>query len=376
MSNQSPHLGHSERRGPRIGLVGAGFIADYHLAAIQGIPAASVVGVCDADPGRARSLAERWSVPAKASLEELLDQLPDVVHILTPPPTHARLAAACLAAGRDILVEKPVTVTAHESEKLQRLASERGCHVAVNQNAIYHPAFTTVAGWARDRLLGRVEHATVWWNVPLQQFQQRQFGHWMFQSPVNILLEQAVHPFSQIVHLMGEPLECTVLTSDEIVLPSGKPFQATWNVNLRCQRGTANCFLSFGRSYFENALHLVGEDAVARADFRRNVASRTGKTKYVEPVDDVINGVRTGSQELGQAVGNFGRYCLAFLKLRPRSDAFFVSMRKSIAAYYEARAGGRTPPVSLEFGALLVRLCEEVAAEALRSHAARSGVTP
>jgi len=376
VSNQSPHLGHPERRGPRIGIVGAGFIADYHLAAIQGIPAASVVGIFDADAGRTRTLADRWSIPAKGSLEDLLDQRPDVVHILTPPPTHARVAAACLAAGRDIFVEKPVTVTAHESEQLERLAAERGCRVAVNQNAVYHPAFTTVARWARDRFLGRVEHATVWWNVPLAQFQQRQFGHWMFQSPVNILLEQAVHPFSQIVHLMGEPLECSVLTSDEIVLPSGKPFQATWNVSLRCRRGTANCFLSFGRSYFENALHLVGEDAVARADFRRNVASRTGKTKYVEPVDDVINGVRTGAQELGQAAGNFSRYCLAFLKLRPRSDAFFVSMQKSIAAYYEARAGGRTPPVSLEFGALLVRVCEEVAAEALRFHGARNGVAP
>ncbi len=346
----------------RVAVVGAGFIADYHLAALRRVPDVEVVGLYDRDVQRSGRVAAQWAIAPAATLDELLQRKPDVVHILTPPPFHAPVAAACLTAGAHVLLEKPAAVSSEECEELQRIAVDRGRVVGVNHNAVYQPAFRTVTEWVRDWSLGKPEHVTVWWNVPLHQFQQRRFEHWMFGSPVNILLEQAVHPLSQITYLLGRPLEFAVLASDEILLPSGAPFQRTWNVNLRCERGTANCFLSFGRGYFENALHVIGEDGAAWADLRRNTVRRAAKTRYVEQVDDLVNGAGGAWQQLTGASGNFTRYCLAFLKLRPRSDAFYTSMSDSIMAFHSAIRAGVPVPVSLEFGALLVAACEQIAA--------------
>ena len=51
--------------------------------------------------------------------------------------------------------------------------------------------------------IGRPNFVGVIYNVALRQMAARQFGHWMFRAPGNILLEQAVHPLSQLVALAG-----------------------------------------------------------------------------------------------------------------------------------------------------------------------------
>jgi predicted dehydrogenase len=345
----------------KVALVGAGFIADYHAAALRRLPDTSIVGVVDHDASRAEALGSRWSISVFPTLDALLKVRPDVVHILTPPPVHASAALACLDADCHLFIEKPVTVSSRECDEIVRASARRQRVVGVNQNALYHPAFQQMTRWIRERWLGRVEHVTAWWNVPLPQIQQRQFGHWMFAEPVNILLEQAVHPLSQIVYLLGQPLSCSVVTGDCVPLAADRSFVSTWTATLRCQRGTATCHLSFGRSFSETALHVIGEDGVAYADLRRNLARLSWKTKYIEQTDDLVNGIAAGGRTIHDAVLNFARYCLAFLKLRERSDPFYTGIEDSILAFHAAVRDGRPAPVSLAFGSTLVRACEMMA---------------
>lgn len=97
--------GHFMKKIYRVGLVGAGNIAEFHIRALQRSRNAQLIGLTDLDAARARTLAERFGVPATfVSLDALIDAGADVIHILTPPvePCHAdargagtRLSCAC-----------------------------------------------------------------------------------------------------------------------------------------------------------------------------------------------------------------------------------------------------------------------------------------
>lgn len=102
----------------RVGLVGAGFIADQHLAALHARAGGTLVGIVDAVPERARSAARghggvRWTTDLAIALEwpEL-----DAVIVCTPNDTHARIAEQVAAAGKHLLIEKPMAITVPEAQ--------------------------------------------------------------------------------------------------------------------------------------------------------------------------------------------------------------------------------------------------------------------
>src|SRR5579863_8266167 len=92
-------------------IIGCGGIARWHLSALAELPHVEVVAVCDLSAARAEATAE-WFGVAKwySSYHQLLaENNPSLVHITTPPATHFAIAKACLAAGLNVLCEKPIT---------------------------------------------------------------------------------------------------------------------------------------------------------------------------------------------------------------------------------------------------------------------------
>jgi predicted dehydrogenase len=121
----------------RVAIVGCGKIADQHLWAIQRIPFAEVVGMCDRELLMAEQMAERYAVSHFSDdVGRLLKETrPDVVHVTTPPQSHFPIAAACLEAGCHVYIEKPFTVDTGEAVRLLALAEERRRKVTVGHNA-------------------------------------------------------------------------------------------------------------------------------------------------------------------------------------------------------------------------------------------------
>src|SRR3712207_3278298 len=100
-------------------VIGCGDVSVVHFEAIQALADAELVGVCDADPDTAAEAAERYHVPGFGSHAELLAAVrPDVVHIATPHDQHVQPAIDCLAAGVNVVVEKPVAHTRGEADRL------------------------------------------------------------------------------------------------------------------------------------------------------------------------------------------------------------------------------------------------------------------
>jgi len=123
----------------RVGLIGSGKMGVHHLKAIQHIAGATVVGV--ADPA-ATADALAGLIPSDARLfadaRQMLETVrPDVVHIVTPPGSHAALGALVLDAGSHVYIEKPFTPTRAEAEALLAKAAERGLTVCAGHQCLF-----------------------------------------------------------------------------------------------------------------------------------------------------------------------------------------------------------------------------------------------
>ena len=86
-----------------------------------------------------------------------------------------------------------------------------------------------------------------------------------------------------------------------------------------------------------------------------------GRSRWMEFMDQFLVGGCTATQIGWSATKNAATYILALLKLKPRSDPFYISMKESIRSFHGAVKAGQTPMLDLEFGAELVDLCEKAA---------------
>ena len=121
-------------------VIGTGFIGTVHVEALRRI-GVQVRGVLGSTPERGAVRAETLGVPkAYPSLEALLDDpTVDVVHVTSPNDLHLSQAKAVLAAGRHVVCEKPLAMSAVESRELVALAAESGLVNASNFNIRYYP---------------------------------------------------------------------------------------------------------------------------------------------------------------------------------------------------------------------------------------------
>jgi predicted dehydrogenase len=121
-------------------VIGTGFIGTVHVEALRRI-GVDVRGVLGSTPERGAARAAALSVRhAYASLDEILeDPSVDVVHVTSPNHLHVPHASAVLAAGKHVVCEKPLAMTAAESAGLVRQAAGTGLVNAVNFNIRFYP---------------------------------------------------------------------------------------------------------------------------------------------------------------------------------------------------------------------------------------------
>jgi len=121
-------------------VIGTGFIGTVHVEALRRI-GVQLRGVLGSTPERGRARATALGVPrAYPSLDVLLDDpAVDVVHVTSTNDLHVPQATAILAAGKHVVCEKPLSMTALESGELVRLAEASGLVNAVNFNIRFYP---------------------------------------------------------------------------------------------------------------------------------------------------------------------------------------------------------------------------------------------
>ena len=107
----------------RTAVIGVGYLGRFHAQKYAALPNSQLVGIADPSAAARASVGAELKVAAHADYRELLGSV-DAVSIVTPTPTHFEVAKAFLEAGASVLVEKPMTVTVEEGERLIEVARD------------------------------------------------------------------------------------------------------------------------------------------------------------------------------------------------------------------------------------------------------------
>ena len=182
--------------GPTIALAGAGAIAAVHTLAARAA-GLEVVAVASAGGTSARHLAGQ--VDARRVSPDALPAGADLLVVATPPDSHAALALQGMAAGAQVLVEKPVATTVAGADALVRAAAEPGAPlVRVAENLLHAPAWRTAL--ARRATIGALRHLSARTIQPPPTW-----GH--FTGPLEaggVLFDLGPHPVALVLALAGE----------------------------------------------------------------------------------------------------------------------------------------------------------------------------
>jgi predicted dehydrogenase len=337
----------------RVGLLGAGGIAEAHAAALKSLsPDVELVAITDVDPLKAGRLAERWNVRSTFSSIESMQASaqPDVVHVLLPPEMHAAFAVRSMAGGAHVFVEKPLCISDSECREIETAAAHFDRLVGVNHNVTFEPAFLRLIETIGARRLGAIQHVSVFWSVPfgLNTFDAPLYRR---EGPGAVILETGPHPLSLVVRLLGEVKAAAVLASAET-----SERLDTWQASLQCERGTAQAFIAIGRPFLDARVHVVGEDGSATADLPLDIVSVVENTRYTALFSKFADALQQARAIAGTATRRFVDR-VSRIPAGGATDDGAAIIRASITQFYQALRAGAEPRVSLTEGLAVVRSC-------------------
>jgi predicted dehydrogenase len=128
----------------RVGVIGVGYLGQHHARIYSGLDNVELVAVADSDKDRADVLARNYRCRSFTRYEDILG-LCDAVSIVTPTVSHHDIALGCLRAGKDLLIEKPITGDVRSARDLFEEAEKRNLILQVGHLERYNPAVVAAA---------------------------------------------------------------------------------------------------------------------------------------------------------------------------------------------------------------------------------------
>jgi predicted dehydrogenase len=193
-----------------VGLVGVGNWGANWLRTLAHLPEADLRWACDLNSALlAKINADYPKVRTTNSLDDLLrDPATLGIVIASTAPTHFVLAKRALEAGKDVMVEKPMALTAADAAELARLADATGRVLMVGHLMEYHPAIQKLRGLVDSGELGEI-----------RRIESRRSNHGVLRTDENAWWSLAPHDISMAVRLMGDWPTTILCEGQTIVQP-------------------------------------------------------------------------------------------------------------------------------------------------------------
>lgn len=210
----------------RVGVWGVGVWGEKHARVYHALPAAELVGVHDRDAARARAVVEQYGGRVFETPEALLEAC-EAVSVAVPTVAHRDAVERAAAAGRHVLVEKPMAVTVAEADAMIAAAGRAGVTLQVGQVERFNPAYMAARAHV-DRPKFVEAHR-------LAVFQPRSLD-------VDVVFDLMIHDIDLVLDCVPAPLEhvsavgVAVLSSNEDIANARLEFGDGCVANLTASR--------------------------------------------------------------------------------------------------------------------------------------------
>jgi UDP-N-acetyl-2-amino-2-deoxyglucuronate dehydrogenase len=205
------------RTGRGFGIVGAGVISSTHARAIASLRGARLVAVTDVEPDRATSLAAAHDCAAEPDLDALLarDDV-DIVCVCVPSGMHADVGIRAAAAGKHLVIEKPLDVSLAAADRLIEAVRQAGAVLTVISQHRFDRGLLELRRLLDDGALGRLvlgEASTKWYRSQAYYDSSAWRGTWALDG--GSLMNQGIHYADLLLWSMGPVAEVTALFSTQ-----------------------------------------------------------------------------------------------------------------------------------------------------------------
>jgi predicted dehydrogenase len=344
-------------------IIGGGKISEQHLGTLKNIDGVEVAAICDLSPALARFTAERFAVPRWfTDYREMLAQTgADVVHVLTPPATHDQLIRDCFAAGKHVIIEKPVALSHAGFRSLWDLATEKGLRLVENHNYRFNEPIRMLKQAVAAGKIGRVEEVEVRIALNIRgggRYADENLPHPSHQLPAGIIHEFITHLTYLLLHFLPGDYGAAV---DSI--------RARWrnhgggdlfkydDLDASIFAGTTHGRLRFSCRQWPDSftVQVRGSDGMATAELFYplcQVTTRRSVGQHLTPLVNALSGART------LAGSGFGGI---WSKIRNRGA--YEGLSRFLELTYAALRTDQEPPVGYRQMDATSRLVDRLLAE-------------
>ena len=232
---------------PAIAVIGCGYWGRNHVRTLSEIGA--LAAVADADSARTAEIGAEFGVPVLSAKAIYDSPQIDAVVLALPPQFHADNALAAIAAGKHVLVEKPIALNIADAERVVDAGRQAGLVVMTGHVLRYHPAFEKMADMAADGEFAAIHY-----------IHAHRLSLGKFHSENDALWDVAPHDLSLILALTGEE-PSTIRGEGSAAINHLSDFA---HLHLTFPGGIcSHVFASRLNPYREQRLTVIGEKAMA-----------------------------------------------------------------------------------------------------------------
>ena len=338
----------------RVGLVGAGYVSEFHIRALRRLPGVRIVGITDLLEERAHAVAARFGIAAYPSLEAIAETGLDVVHVLTPPASHTTVALDALRRGCHVLVEKPLATSVEECDRLAAESAAVGRHVCVSHSMLADPTFVRLVEAVRNGAVGDLLSVDIFRSSIYPPYHggplppQYGDGGYPFR-------DLGVHALYMLSELLGpiEDITPEFRTAGALAADPNLHFDE-WRALVRCVRGSGHVQLSWNVRPLQHLLMVQGTRGTLRADLYSMFVSGRRNTLAPKAIERVLNAVTESAQSATGVVWGAGRFVAG--RVLP-----YQGLHNLVREFYRCLAEDRPMPVTVESARSIVDWTERVA---------------
>lgn len=338
-------------RSHRVALVGAGRIAAVHHGYAKNVSNATVVACCDADRDRAEEFAQQRNIPAfYDDMDEMLrKEQPNIVHVVTPPATHARLAITAMEAGANVMVEKPMAMSIEDCDRMIETAERYGRRICVDHNRLFDPVMLKARQLVESGSLGEIVSVEALQGVNPVGEGGTPTGHWSIADPFAPLYNLGPHPLYLAAHFLG-PVERLQIVGQ----PLGEDgLLREIRVLLESQGAFGYVTFSMGAQPYLNHVNVFGTKGTLRANLNTMAMTVEKVRKLPKMVAKFTSNLEPAAQLVGSTVETVLAVALRRMKTYP-------GIGQNIRRFYKALDEGEPAPVDGAAGRQNVWLLREI----------------
>ena len=355
----------------KVGIIGAGQIAQVHGPLILKKRDATIVGIADKNIHAANSLASQLNVArvyedAEAMIHE---QKPDVVHVLVPPQYHAEVSVAAMERGVHVLVEKPMALSVADCRRMGEAARTHDVYLCVDHNSLFDHAFRRAMNMEAAGVIGElvsVEAQEVYdvGRNPAMSDGAASDASWFYQMRGGPLQDMLPHPAALVLAYLPEVTDVTYLGLSRGMFP-GDLYD---ELKMVVKSDTRTGYISLSASERPDicSLTLRGTEGILYADSFNFTVSLRRPSALPRKVSRVLSSFHLGRQYLAQGIDNAARLLIGRID---RANG----IETLIGAFYEGIRDGNGSPVPPEDALRAVELAGRVWPDPAEAFVGRAG---